>query len=352
MGEWRELVDKKTGEAFQISSPGWAGAYPWLNKRDKVYGFFIAHVAGSSVKEDGFSSFFGSPVISRTVSEIVKGNPSVVKQGRIQVGNGSLYYEEAGRGEPLIFVHGHSLDHRMWDGQFSVFAKNYRVIRYDLRGYGVSSPQTEDYQFTHAEDLVALMDSLHIRKAHIVGLSLGGFVTADMLAYFPERMLSAFLASGNIRKSKGPSQPMTKEEAVKRDEEIAALKKKGVDVMKREWFEGLMKSGGSRRERMRAPLWRMIDEWDAWQPLHKEVRVVAGLDAIERLKRSHPDVPALIVEGHSPDNRFSKKPQILDYLPNGKLKVIEDCGHMMNMERPEEFNVVLEEFLINIERLK
>lgn len=352
LGEWRELVDKKTGEAFQISSPGWAGAYPWLNKRDKVYGFFIAHVAGSSVKEDGFSSFFGSPVISRTVSEIVKGNPSVVKQGRIQVGNGSLYYEEAGRGEPLIFVHGHSLDHRMWDGQFSVFAKNYRVIRYDLRGYGVSSPQTEDYQFTHAEDLVALMDSLHIRKAHIVGLSLGGFVTADMLAYFPERMLSAFLASGNIRKSKGPSRPMTKEEAVKRDEEIAALKKKGVDVMKREWFEGLMKSGGSRRERMRAPLWRMIDEWDAWQPLHKEVRVVAGLDAIERLKRSHPDVPALIVEGHSPDNRFSKKPQILDYLPNGKLKVIEDCGHMMNMERPEEFNAVLEEFLINIERLK
>lgn len=352
LGEWRELVDKKTGDAFQISSPGWAGAYPWLNKRDKVYGFFIAHVAGSSVKEDGFSSFFGSPVISRTVSEIVKGNPSVVKQGRIQVGNGSLYYEEAGRGEPLIFVHGHSLDHRMWDGQFSVFAKNYRVIRYDLRGYGVSSPQTEDYQFTHAEDLVALMDSLHIRKAHIVGLSLGGFVTADMLAYFPERMLSAFLASGNIRKSKGPSQPMTKEEAVKRDEEIAALKKKGVDVMKREWFEGLMKSGGSRRERMRALLWRMIDEWDAWQPLHKEVRVVAGLDAIERLKRSHPDVPALIVEGHSPDNRFSKKPQILDYLPNGKLKVIEDCGHMMNMERPEEFNAVLEEFLINIERLK
>ena len=352
LGEWRELVDKKTGEAFQISSPGWAGAYPWLNKRDKVYGFFIAHVAGSSVKEDGFSSFFGSPVISRTVSEIVKGNPSVVKQGRIQVGNGSLYYEEAGRGEPLIFVHGHSLDHRMWDGQFSVFAKNYRVIRYDLRGYGVSSPQTEDYQFTHAEDLVALMDSLHIRKAHIVGLSLGGFVTADMLAYFPERMLSAFLASGNIRKSKGPSRPMTKEEVVKRDKEIAALKKKGVDVMKREWFEGLMKSGGSRRERMRAPLWRMIDEWDAWQPLHKEVRVVAGLDAIERLKRSHPDVPALIVEGHSPDNRFSKKPQILDYLPNGKLKVIEDCGHMMNMERPEEFNAVLEEFLINIERLK
>ena len=51
--------------------------------------------------------------------------------------------------------------------------------------------------------------------------------------------------------------------------------------MKKEWFEGLMKSGGSQRERMRESLWQMIDEWDAWQPLHKEVRVVAGLDAIE-----------------------------------------------------------------------
>lgn len=47
-----------------------------------------------------------------------------MKQGRVEVGNGSLYYEEAGTGDPVIFVHGHSLDHRMWDEQFSVLAKN------------------------------------------------------------------------------------------------------------------------------------------------------------------------------------------------------------------------------------
>lgn len=73
LGEWRELVDEETGEAYQISSPGWAGAYPWINKHDGVYGFFIAHVVGASSKDDGFSSFYGSPVISRTVSEIVSG---------------------------------------------------------------------------------------------------------------------------------------------------------------------------------------------------------------------------------------------------------------------------------------
>ena len=272
-----------------------------------------------------------------------------VKSGYMKVPEGSLYYEEAGTGEPLIFIHGHSLDRRMWNEQFFKFAKHYRAIRYDLRGYGISSKQTEDFQFTHAEDLVALMDALHIRKAHIVGLSLGGFVGADMLGCFPDRMLSAFLASGNIRKSKGPSEPMTKEEAAKRDEEIAALEKKGVDVMKKEWFEGLMQSGGTRKERMRVPLWEMIDDWDAWQPLHKEVRVIIGLDAYAKLKENHPQVPTLIVEGRSPGNRYSDHPEILDYLPNGKLKLLDDCGHMMNMEQPEAFNEALEEFLNDLE---
>ena len=71
LGEWRELIDEETNEAFQISSPGWAGAYPWINKRENVYGFFITHVIGSSSKPDGFSSFYGSPIISGMVSQII-----------------------------------------------------------------------------------------------------------------------------------------------------------------------------------------------------------------------------------------------------------------------------------------
>lgn len=269
-----------------------------------------------------------------------------LKTGYVNVGNGYLYYEEAGEGIPLILVHGHSLDCRMWDGQFYVFARNYRTIRYDLRGYGKSSPQSEDYQFTHVEDLVALMDSLHIDKAHIVGLSLGGYVGTDMLGWFPERMLSAVLASGNLRKSKGPSQPMTSDEAALRDKEISALKARGVDAMKKEWFEGLVASGGTLRDSIREPLWKMINDWDAWQPLHKEVRVTAGMDAFEELKKKKPEVPVLILEGRSENNRFPEHPEILDYLPNAKMMVIDDCGHMLNMERPKEFNHILNEFLI------
>lgn len=69
LGEWREQVDVN-GNAYQISSPGWAGAYPWINKRDGIYGFFVSHVIGSSAKDGGFSSFYGSPILSKEASEM------------------------------------------------------------------------------------------------------------------------------------------------------------------------------------------------------------------------------------------------------------------------------------------
>lgn len=70
LGEWREIVDKHDN-AVQISSPGWAGAYPWLNLKTGIYGFFITHVVGGSIKKgDTFSSFYSSPEIARTVSRI------------------------------------------------------------------------------------------------------------------------------------------------------------------------------------------------------------------------------------------------------------------------------------------
>lgn len=270
-----------------------------------------------------------------------------VRSGTVETPDGAeLYYEECGEGTPVVLLHGHSLDARMWDEQFSAFAQaGHRVVRFDFRGYGRSSGQSETQQFTHAGDAVAVMDALGIGRAHLVGLSMGGFVGADMLGAYPERLLSATLASGNIRRSPGPSTPMDSLESARRDAEIAALRARGVDSMKREWFEGLMRSAGSQRERMREPLWRMIEEWSAWQPLHKEVRVIIGLDAWARIKELRPDVPVLLVEGRSEHNRFNPSPEILQYLPRGRMVVIDDCGHMLSMERPGEFNSEVLDFI-------
>ncbi|MBD8388951.1 alpha/beta fold hydrolase [Dysgonomonas sp. BGC7] len=344
LGCWREEIDENNKTTL-ISSPGWAGTYPWVDRKNNVYGFVLAKVKGKAFGE-GFSSFYGSAVLPLIVRDAIKQSnyPKELKKSMINIGQARLYCEELGAGEPVIFIHGHSLNRDMWDLQFFEFAKNYRAIRYDIRGYGCSSPQKEGEQFTHAEDLRALMDSLKISKAHIIGLSLGGYIGADMLGWFPERIESAVLASGNIRPLPKPSIPIDEIESEQRDMEIAALKKKGIDAMKREWFSGLIKSGGTNKEQMRHPLWSMIYQWDAWQPLHKEARVIAGGDAYDKLKLNKPTIPVLIVEGQSENNSYSDSPDILNYLPNGQLIVLENCGHMLNMEQPDIFNNAITEF--------
>ena len=264
-------------------------------------------------------------------------------------GEGSIYYEEQGEGIPLFLLHGHSLDTRMWDEQFSIFAQAYRTIRLDFRGYGRSSEQREDVQHTHVDDLLTVMDSLNIERAHIIGLSMGSFIAGDMLAMYPERMLSCTLASGGIRNSPGPTEPMTEEESLKRDEEIATLKKKGIETYKQEWHEALMSSGGSQRERMRQPLWQMIEDWSAWQPLHKEVRLFYGKEAWKALReRGTTDVPTLLIRGENEVKDRKGEPGEMKYLSHARYEIIPDCGHMLNMERPEEFNRLVLEFLKTI----
>lgn len=260
-------------------------------------------------------------------------------------GGGRIYYEARGKGEPLLLLHGHSLDRRMWDEQWRPFNRHYRTIRLDFRGYGRSSDQREDLQMTHADDVLTLMDSLHLPKAHVVGLSMGAFVAGDLLAMHPERLLSCTMASGGIRNSKGPSEPMDSAERAKRDREIKVLKEKGIERMKAEWIETLMASGGSQRERMRRPLTRMIKAWTAWQPLHKEVRLFYGKEAWQRFIVQDNSVPTLLLRGANEMKGKKGTPRELQYLKNGSYTVLPDCGHMLNMERPDEFNAAVLRFL-------
>src|SRR6266540_3962879 len=97
------------------------------------------------------------------------------KSGYAKVNGTRLFYEVAGSGHPLVLIHGHILDRRMWDDQFAVFARRFRVLRYDMRGYGRSAlPMGEPY---HAvDDLKALLDYLGIARTYVLGLSKGGIV--------------------------------------------------------------------------------------------------------------------------------------------------------------------------------
>ncbi len=101
-----------------------------------------------------------------------------IDQGFADVNGAHLYYEIAGSGQPLVPIHGHTLDTRMWDDQFELFSQQFQVIRYDMRGYGKSVPQSHD-SYAPADDLMALLKHLGLSHAHILGLSRGGGVAID-----------------------------------------------------------------------------------------------------------------------------------------------------------------------------
>lgn len=266
------------------------------------------------------------------------------EKGRVTLPNAALYYEAYGEGEPLIFVHGHSLDRRMWREQVKHFANDYRVICYDARGYGRSSKQCEEQLFTHADDLLALMDALQIERAHLVGLSMGGFIVGDLVALAPERLLSATMAEGVIRSTPSIHEPMTAEEITRKQASIDAVLAKGIRTYKREWIASLLR-GGSRAKEIRRPLRRIIMDWDGWQATHHEVHCYYAREATAILKEKRPTLPCLYIRAQRPNEALRTAPSMIQHTPNGRFVLIEDSGHMVNMEQPERFNEVVEEFL-------
>ena len=269
-----------------------------------------------------------------------------VESGYIPVSNdGQIYYEAVGEGTPLILLHGHTLDLRMWDPQMKpLLDAGYRVIRPEMRGYGHSSKQKPGQQFTHLDDMMTVMDSLHIAKAHVVGLSMGSFVASEMVAMYSDRLLTATLASGNIRNMPGPSTPFDSLELARKDSVIAQNLAQGIDKWKEEWIEKLVSGGGSNREAIRESVTQQVNDWDAWQLINREMRNYYGYEAWDTLKARQPEIPVLILSG---ENEGKGKNPMLQYLPNSRQVIIPDCGHMSNMERPEEFTrLVLEELTL------
>jgi len=322
-GEWREKLDKQ-GNAVQISSPGWAGAYPWINKKDGVYGIFLAHVQGDAAHKDGFSPFYDAPVISGLTSTIL--NSEKVKQGFANIGDAMLFYEEKGAGEPLILLHAHSVDRRMWDKQFEELAKHYRVIRYDLRGYGLSSMPVEGTDFTVCEDLKKFMDVLQIEKAHLVGLSLGTLVISDFMTLYPERVKSAVLAAGGMSFNLKPREP-----------------EKDLKTFKENWKVSMRKGSCSD-----SPfLMSLIDDWRMWQVSHRESdKIFLGDSARIFYRNNKLKIPVLFIIGEC-DSRGSQDAakELSALLPNSKIKFIKNAGHFSCIEQPEAFNKIVLSFI-------
>ncbi len=271
------------------------------------------------------------------------------KQSYISViNNARLAVYESGQsdGLPIVFLHGHSLDSRMWQAQIEYFSKNYRVIAIDLRGYGSSTEQVEGEVFTHADDVLQVADRLHIERAVYVGLSMGAFVVGDLLSMYPERCLGCVLASGGVRHSPPPSEPLDSAEIERQKATIDEWQTVGIDTMKGRWLRTLLSSAGSARGAIEPKLRTMVSDWTAWQPTHIESHCYYGQAAWQMLiERGQTNVPCLFVRGSGDGGRADRQPREMKYLTRARYEVIPDCGHMLNMEKPDEFNTLLSEFI-------
>lgn len=113
------------------------------------------------------------------------------KKGYFDLGDGQLYYETAGEGMPLVLSHAGFLDSRMFDAVWEPLAKHFRVIRYDMRGFGKSSPVTSP--LCRRDDLDQLLKYLEVKEAHWVGCSNGGQISLDLALEQPQRVKSLTL---------------------------------------------------------------------------------------------------------------------------------------------------------------
>ena len=103
------------------------------------------------------------------------------------VGDTSIAYDVSGTGHPLLLLHAGLGDRRMWDAQFGTFARDFRVVRYDHRGFGNSTGADSVYSPT--DDVIRLLDHLGIAKAHVVGNSVGGSVALDFAVLHPDHAI-------------------------------------------------------------------------------------------------------------------------------------------------------------------
>ncbi len=270
-----------------------------------------------------------------------RGTPPPGKTGYVAIGKYSLYYEETGKGDPLILIHGGLLDRRMWDGQFELFGRWSRVIRYDNRNHGLSHGVRDS--FSYHEDLNRLMEALGIQRARIVGLSLGGAIAIDFALAHPEKVSALVLVSSGL--SGYEFRDSTLKANLKKEGEAAERKDMTayIEYFQRSWTDGPRRSPDQVNREVRAKVHDMVKSTLSKTDPDNTV-VPLEPPALGRLSSIH--VPTLFVLGDIDNPSITEiSGLVLKGIPGSRKVVIKGAAHMVNMEKPEEFNEVVGEFL-------
>jgi len=262
-----------------------------------------------------------------------------VATGYADVNGTRLYYEVAGEGHPLILLHAGIADRRMWDDQFTVFARHYRTVRYDLRGFGHSPMPPEPYSMR--DDLRGLMDHLGITRAHIVAVSIGGGIAVDFALDYPDRVTALVLVASGLSGTT-PSEELQRHiaaiDAAEKREDVAAA----VELELRLWVDGPRRSPEAVNPTVRERVREMDTAVFALPQPGTSQRLQPP--ASERLGEIH--APTLVIYG---DGDISDVTETAARLTNGiagaRQIVYPGAAHMVSMEEATAFNDAVLGFL-------
>jgi len=264
-----------------------------------------------------------------------------VRTGFVAVEGGQLYYEVAGTGEPVLLIHGNTGDRRHWDLQFEALAKHHEVVRYDLRGFGLSSVPVDTVPYTDYGDAAALLDGLGIQRAHVAGWSLGSAIAIDFAVAYPDRTLSLIVAGPWIM---GYTSPGAQEMFQGMGQVAQAMAEEGqaaaVDaLMNASFLTSTIRSPAS-AERFRA----IAEDYSFWGFVNPSPQRGLNPPALGRTEEIA--APTLIVSGEYDVPACAEIGVLLEEtVPGSRLVVMPGTGHMMIMEQPEEFNALVSDFL-------
>lgn len=254
-----------------------------------------------------------------------------------------LEYGEENTQGTIVFIHAFPLCDRMWDNQVKEFEKDYRVIVYDLRGFGYS--ETGDLQLSidsHVDDLINIIDTLKADTPVICGLSMGGYIALRALEIHPGKFKAAVLSDTK-------SEADTNEAKIKRFSQMKQIK----SGERKSFDEGFIKNALSEKSyTQNTELVEFLRKMFGWQ---KDAAVTGTLltlaartDTTESLQNI--DIPVLIINGEEDKIINISSADLMNRkIRNSELVIIKNSGHFPNMENPEEFNSALRKFMIALQ---
>jgi len=249
----------------------------------------------------------------------------------------SIGYEEAGGGDatPIVFLHGVGSDKSVWRPQLAHFGKTRRTIAFDYPGYGDSEPAPEGTtRDDFAAAILSAMTELGIERAHVCGLSLGGVVAIAMHHAVPERCAALVLADTFAVHPEGRA---IYERSLAGSSDLPAMAEARVDVLIAQPADPAV-----RRE--------VVETMSKIDPAAYRIGAAAVWLADQRDRAGTIRVPTLILVGDQDlITPIDLSNELVDLIPDARMQVIAGAGHLGNLEKPDEFNRLVETFIEGVD---